>query len=608
MARRARRRHGSRVNMTESAKPAAEQEHETSWVSSSDESDEGMLELRTDRAQAARTKSAPVGSEPAGAHGSAPQAPSHGSNQQQSIQLPKALHCDSPVDLVRSASPTSQAGSLSHAAPRSEAAALSRPDVVDKVSPQDMAAHPDLQRTETAAGVIRAPATPKRSETYQHSSPVPSNASLRSSRSTLLLRTPVAPVLDTHRVAGAHFGATGFGTGPAGVDIDAGGDADMDASIDSLPAGSLRPVGSTSALAQEASHEVRPQFMRGRTDSVSSLTSLVERASLGMRRTSSSQSLNEANLRRIESSPSCEQLEMLLERGRGRGASRLVSRGVTNEHSGPVRMSAAGTNSRLAATSISHMLASARRRAPKLLVSKFAGYHQQFDPHAPAMSVPTGVVGTDGVPGRVMSADVPAQSVYAPDFIARLKGKTGRDGASRQPPTGEPTYRYLLDYALSGPPIERGALSEVDLTPRLESGVPLRDTRAKLAVPESTTTLGPNMIPFHFIHALTSTMDNALALDQAEVPAMASLLPGVSDALDDASAPSTSDLADERLHFIDNPSMRAIAYTAEAVAVQRMHSVTRRFADPSRAALTRVMRESSMHPRASMARTRGAAW
>ena len=182
------------------------------------------------------------------------------------------------------------------------------------------------------------------------------------------------------------------------------------------------------------------------------------------------------------------------------------------------------------------------------------------------------------------------------------------------PDSGAPLpYRYLLDFGLSGPPIDRTALGPAALTPRLGAGLPPAGAAAegreaaqdKMLVPDSTTTLGPNMIPFHFIHALTSTMESALALDPAEVPAMASLLPGAAerlderfDALSDGAASTQASTSDGPMHWIDHESMHAIACTAQAVSMQRLHTVTRRFADPFRCALDRVVRLSGTAPSA----------
>ncbi|WFC93828.1 hypothetical protein MBRA1_000451 [Malassezia brasiliensis] len=351
----------------------------------------------------------------------------------------------------------------------------------------------------------------------------------------------------------------------------------------------------------------------------------------GMRRTTSTQSLNETHLQRSISSH--EHLTQLLQRNLGmRRGSAMPS--VSSENSGPVRVGAGGTGSKLMASTFANLLHGRTvERQAKPIVSKFARYQQQFDPSASAQSVLARTSHADNVPGRVISVDVPPTSVFSEGFVDRIKAQlTNEDVRPRRNTDdsvqGPQQYRYLLDYGLSGPSIDKDSLSHIELTPRVDSGLPLDSPimhetpmrvhgntraastprldqsvaeRAKLVVPDSATTLGPNMIPFHFIHALTSTFENALALDRAEVPAMASLLPGVADRDDPVfvASPPDADMmpdsageAEEHVHFIDNQSMRAIAFTAQAVSIQRIHTVTRRFSDPFREALVRVANNS----------------
>lgn len=483
--------------------------------------------------------------------------------------------------------------------------------------------HPEPRTSD--AGVV-SPTTPA-------PGPSPRSArSVRSSHSMLLGRqgfrptAPVAPVLDTRRVTSTQQGTETEerpSQGPARFYL--GEHEEVRAPI-SQP--HMRSLGSSSNLTLEGmSHEYAdsPQFTRGRVDSVSSLTSLKDRAP-GLMRSSSTQSLHEGRLQRSTSSR--EQLSQLLQQ------TQMMRRGsvlpsITGEHSTPVRVGAGGSGSRLVTSTFANLLQAGRstERPTKPIVSKFARYQQQFDPSASAQSMSTVASGADDVPGRVVSVDVPPTSVFSDGFVDRIKARMADDLAPTPPgeaPEPPKQYRYLLDYGLSGPSIDKDSLSHVELTPRPDSGLPLETQgpetlrmrggvrvasnrperpsaeRAKLVVPDSATTLGPNMIPFHFIHALTSAMENALALDHAEVPAMASLLPGVADqdeAMLSSSPPTSSDAdgsseEEEQVHFIDNQSMRAIAYTAQAVSIQRIHTVTRRFADPFQEALSRVARAS----------------
>mgnify|MGYP006971577037 FL=1 len=462
--------------------------------------------------------------------------------------------------------------------------------------------------------------------------PSQSMRSIRSRRSMLLGRdafqptAPVAPVLDTRRVTSTQHGIETDerpSQAPARFYLGEQEDARVPASRPSM-----HSLGSSSNLTLEEmgqEHAHAPQFARSRADSVSSLTSLMERTP-GMRRTTSTQSLNETHLQRSMSSH--EHLTQLLQRNLGmRRGSAMPS--VSSENSGPVRVGAGGTGSKLMATTFANLLHGRPvERQTKPIVSKFARYQQQFDPSASAQSV-LAQSHADNVPGRVISVEVPPTSVFSEGFVDRVKAQLSHEEVRSRRNTNDSVkapqqYRYLLDYGLSGPSIDKDSLSHVELTPRVDSGLPLdsptlQETpmrvrgnlraastprmeqsvteRAKLVVPDSATTLGPNMIPFHFIHALTSTFENALALDRAEVPAMASLLPGVADRDDPVFAASPPDEdtvtdsageAEEHVHFIDNQSMRAIAYTAQAVSIQRIHTVTRRFSDPFREALVRV--------------------
>lgn len=326
------------------------------------------------------------------------------------------------------------------------------------------------------------------------------------------------------------------------------------------------------------------------------MTSLSQELELPLRRSMSVHSLHEST--DFRHSASQQQLSQLL-------TGRASTRGPQHDVS---RMS--GPPGRIAASSIVHLLTGSRNhidKRSKPIVSKFSEWPLAASTanleSSNSLTSSHVLQGSNGLRGRVVSVDVPPSSVFSASFVDRVQHHIDMDA----PPSERDRiqHRYLLDYGLSGPPIDSATLSQAELTPCLESGVFLKEheqawnlrssvPRRMLLVPDSTTTLGPNMIPFHFIHALTSTLDHALALDHAEVPAMASLLPGVSDRLDDENDPTSmsSSSSREGAHYIDNVSMRAIAYTAQAVSVQRTHTVTRRFADPLKSSLGRVVRLS----------------
>ncbi|WFD19970.1 hypothetical protein MCAP1_002214 [Malassezia caprae] len=365
--------------------------------------------------------------------------------------------------------------------------------------------------------------------------------------------TPVLPVLTTMPAVGAHHGTHGYTMGP-----DTSGDQDA----------RQRPqLRSTSS-----STSVQP----GRIDASWA-------PAPALPRTWSMQSLQPIEAGGLPSSSSRDQLAHLL--------------------AGHARRTSVSLASLLGGTRASE-------RAAKPVVSKFAHAQQQFDTLATQAWV---LPSSDEMPGRVVSVDVPPSSVYSASFaehvVARMARPPPLDEPRSAPDSSAPLpYRYLLDFGLSGPPIDRAALGPAALTPRHGTGLPHADTgadsrdaaRDKMLVPDSTTTLGPNMIPFHFIHALTSTMESVLALDPAEVPAMASLLPGAAERLDEGGADGLSDgvassqgsTSEGPMHWIDHGSMRAIGCTAQAVSMQRLHTVTRRSADPFRCALARVVRLS----------------
>lgn len=516
------------------------------------------------------------------------------------------------------------------------------------------AAPAGLPRTSTQEGVRRSsdalprrPLTPhggggnRASQSMAHvgSAPSPSVSSLRSSSSMvlgrhgLMPRTPSAPKpqLDTHKVFMDRHDVATDSAQPEGAAGQSEGrfyvPQDDEAGTPTRPSRSTSTdnlVGHPAALG------------RRRLDSVSSLSNIASVARPQAQRTMSTQSLADVSsaARRQPPRSSRQYLDELLGR-----------EPVVGTNTPPGGMSAVLQAGRFV------------DRPSKPVASKFASYQHQFDTGA-ASATPQRLWAPhlSDMPSRIVSVEVPPGSVFSPGFVDRVRHRIEQDragslrrgetGGHEEPPSpdtapsGEPRYRYLLDYALSGPPIDPVAVQDVDLAPhpaasmnpshqqglvswgsegqlaslseaarsrtRLASSLSsstssggegagsgrraLTHWRSKALVQDSSTTLGPNMIPFHFIHALTSAMDNALALDHTEVPAMAALLPGVpehgeGEELAEAAGERSED---ECLLLIDNPSMRAIACTVQAVSVQRQHTVTRRFSDPMRAALERV--------------------
>lgn len=432
---------------------------------------------------------------------------------------------------------------------------------------------PPVPETAPLPPPASAPATPKLARSQS------STASIHSFFQGHTKQTAAAPVVNKQTVSsGAH-----------GVDDDT-----MDMSQHSATSHAdeglyMHHGGSTSSVTLDRMNKMTA------TGRIPIMTSLPQELDLPLRRSMSTQSLHEPT--GLRQSASQQQLSQLLT---GQASARAPQTAAS-------RIRPPG---RIAASSIAHLLIGSRHhtdKGSKPVVSRFSEPTQSASAASLERSrrlTSSGAFhGLNGSLGRVVSVDVPPSSVFSASFVDRVQHHIDMDA----PPTERDRmqHRYLLDYGLSGPPIDCATLSQAELTPCRESGVFLEEheqarnwhstaPRRMLLVPDSTTTLGPNMIPFHFIHALTSTLDHALALDHAEVPAMASLLPGVSERLDDECDPTltSSPSSREGAHYIDNISMRAIAYTAQAVSVQRSHTVTRRFADPLKSSLGRVVRLS----------------
>ncbi|PWN51639.1 hypothetical protein IE53DRAFT_42788 [Violaceomyces palustris] len=207
---------------------------------------------------------------------------------------------------------------------------------------------------------------------------------------------------------------------------------------------------------------------------------------------------------------------------------------------------------------------------------------------------------------------VTEHSVYATDFSQAHQLDKSRSADKGR----EMTLRYVLDYALGGPPIQKGRLTDALLGPVLDSddfesswapalanaaglgsrsvGHPGGDgvqvetefPTIPLAAQDTNITVdGPNSTPLHFIHGLTTTSPDPFPLDPTDVPALENDLPSDPSALVNAANPI-------RVEYVDPTVMRAIAMTSQAISTHRSHTVVRRFADPMRGSLERVARSS----------------
>nr|QBH67481.1 hypothetical protein UE_1415 [Ustilago esculenta]QBH67594.1 hypothetical protein UEMT_2060 [Ustilago esculenta] len=169
--------------------------------------------------------------------------------------------------------------------------------------------------------------------------------------------------------------------------------------------------------------------------------------------------------------------------------------------------------------------------------------------------------------------------------------------------------RYMMGYGISGPPIEKSRLSDALLGPSLDMSdfesswapalahaaglgaavLPPIQTEYGLVTHEAPAAAGgPNSTPLHLIHGLTTTSPDPFPLDPTDVPAL-------QEDTDVFDSHPVSQLSQNPIQFVDPGLIRAIAITTHAIAVHRSHVVTRRYADPMREGLERVVRSSGRY-------------
>lgn len=173
-----------------------------------------------------------------------------------------------------------------------------------------------------------------------------------------------------------------------------------------------------------------------------------------------------------------------------------------------------------------------------------------------------------------------------------------------------PRVRYVMDFGLSGPTVQKTQTTEALLSTLLDhdefeatwapalanaAGLGEGTRRAREAArdggPMDSLQLngltgagevavnGPNATPMHFLHGLTNTTDAPFPLDPSD---MATNLNDVNSAAVDEG------------ECLDAKNLRAIAMTWTALNVNKSHIVTRRYVDPMRESLERVARASGM--------------
>ncbi|KAN0065537.1 hypothetical protein ACQY0O_001374 [Thecaphora frezii] len=195
-------------------------------------------------------------------------------------------------------------------------------------------------------------------------------------------------------------------------------------------------------------------------------------------------------------------------------------------------------------------------------------------------------------------------SVFSRQFSRPFDSKEEKYAANKR------LYRYVTPSGLGGPPIEKSELSDALLGPSLDmddfesswapalanaAGLGSRSMRhpSRNVEPEfgigphdagTAALTGPNSTPLHLIHGLTTTSPDAFPLDPSDVPA----LQEGGDLFDPAMAASPHGA----VKFVDPALIRAIAMTSQAISTHRAHVVTRRYADPMRESLERMVRSS----------------
>ncbi|KAK0541226.1 hypothetical protein OC842_000059 [Tilletia horrida] len=222
---------------------------------------------------------------------------------------------------------------------------------------------------------------------------------------------------------------------------------------------------------------------------------------------------------------------------------------------------------------------------------------------------------------------------------ARSRSRSGSYGTKGKQPAEPVLVRYVLPYGLSGPAVEKNALNEALLAPAFEVGASeptLANSLGRSSSGQTATTsarhsvgyvaaqhaaqqmmyaaqgaaggaglhpgsmpmnewmfnggmgstvplAGPNAVPLHLVHGLTSTSSEDYPLDTAELAAYETGLSGNTQNLMGLEHDMDSmNLYQQSHHLVDPSTLRAIALTSQAVAVYRTHTVTRRFRDPFR--------------------------
>ncbi|PWN38422.1 uncharacterized protein FA14DRAFT_159998 [Meira miltonrushii] len=190
-------------------------------------------------------------------------------------------------------------------------------------------------------------------------------------------------------------------------------------------------------------------------------------------------------------------------------------------------------------------------------------------------------------------------------------GISSRDDSGTVTPSDGTTVRYVMDYGLSGPAIQKSQTIqallatcidndefESSFAPALANAAGLGDSGSHGRGISAGTYAGqgegaglgaggiyingPNATPLHFIHGLTNTNDSPFPLDESEMNG------GGGDH-------GMLDSNGQDGEYVDAKNLRAVALTWAALNATKNHIVTRRYVDPMRESIQRVALAGGMN-------------
>lgn len=198
-----------------------------------------------------------------------------------------------------------------------------------------------------------------------------------------------------------------------------------------------------------------------------------------------------------------------------------------------------------------------------------------------------------------------------PEHEEEGHGISSRDDSGTITPSDGTTVRYVMDYGLSGPAIQKSQTIQALLStcidndefessfaPALANAAGLGDSGSH-GRGISTGTYsgqgesaglgaggiyinGPNATPLHFIHGLTNTNDSPFPLDESEMNGGGG---------DHGMLGSNGQDGE----YVDAKNLRAVALTWAALNATKNHIVTRRYVDPMRESIQRVALAGGMN-------------